>query len=170
MLGTYDCYISIGSNIGDKEANIKAAVNQLAASDKIQLISVSSLYRTPPWGNTEQPFFLNGALLVRTSLKPHDLLSLCQDIERGLGRVRHEHWGPRTIDLDLLYIEGIKVRLPELVIPHPYMLERSFVLVPLQEIAPELMINGRGISEYLDILSDRDEIVKVSNTGPVFFV
>lgn len=154
----YHCYVSIGSNVGDREAYLRQATEALGASDKIQLAGVSSLYETPPWGNVNQPAFLNGALKLQTSVSPGELLDFCQAVEVRLGRVRHEHWGPRTIDIDLLYIEGVRMNRPELVLPHPYLLERAFVLVPLLEIAPDLRIDGLFIEEHLSKLPDRGDV------------
>lgn len=161
MKKTYECYISIGSNMGDKEATIRKAIKMLAASDKIHLVSVSSFYETPPWGKSDQPLFFNGAMCVRTELEPLELLHVCQDIEKQLGRVRHTHWGPRTIDLDLLYIEGVEMDTPELTLPHKHMLDRAFVLVPLSEIAPGLRIKGKFIGDYLLHARDKDDMVLI---------
>ena len=161
MKNRYECYISIGSNMGDKEATIRKAIKMLAASDKIQLESVSSFYETPPWGKTDQPLFFNGALRVSTELEPMELLRVCQDIEQQLGRDRHIHWGPRTIDLDLLYIDGVEMDTPELTLPHKHMLDRAFVLVPLSEIAPGLRIKGKFIGEYLMRTRDKDDMVLI---------
>ena len=155
----YECYLSVGSNLGDRAEYIRQAIEYVGASDKIQLKSVSSLYETPPWGNINQPSFLNGAFSLVSTISPQELLGLCQSVEQSLGRVRHEHWGPRTIDIDLLYIDGIKLNTPELVLPHPYMLERAFVLVPLVEIAPDLLIDGPSVKEHLNKLSDGDTVV-----------
>ena len=155
----YECYLSVGSNLGDRAEYIRQAIEYVGASDKIQLNSVSSLYETPPWGNINQPSFLNGAFSLVSTISPQELLGLCQSVEQSLGRVRHEHWGPRTIDIDLLYIDGIRLNTPELVLPHPYMLERAFVLVPLVEIAPDLLIDGLSVKEHLTKLSDGDTVV-----------
>ena len=155
----YECYLSVGSNLGDRAEYIRQAIEYVGASDKIQLKSVSSLYETPPWGIINQPSFLNGAFSLVSTISPQELLGLCQSVEQSLGRVRHEHWGPRTIDIDLLYIDGMRLNTPELVLPHPYMLERAFVLVPLVEIAPDLLIDGLSVKEHLNKLSDGDTVV-----------
>ena len=155
----YECYLSVGSNLGDRAEYIRQAIEYVGASDKIQLKSVSSLYETPPWGNINQPSFLNGAFSLVSTISPQELLGLCQSVEQILGRVRHEHWGPRTIDIDLLYIDGMRLNTPELVLPHPYMLERAFVLVPLVEIAPDLLIDGLSVKQHLNKLSDGDTVV-----------
>jgi 2-amino-4-hydroxy-6-hydroxymethyldihydropteridine diphosphokinase len=111
--------------------------------------AVSSLYRTPPWGKTDQPDFLNAAAEVLTSHTPRDLLDLCLDAERQLKRVRQERWGPRLIDIDILVFGDRVVHESGLEIPHPRMLERAFVLAPLAEIAPDFIASGRPLSDHL---------------------
>lgn len=155
----YTCYLSLGANLGDRVATLQQGISLLRDSAKIQLLSVSSMYETPPWGKLDQPAFINCAAAVETVLEPLQLLAVCQQIEQRLGRVRHEHWGARTIDIDLLYIDGVVMDERELQLPHPYMLERSFVLVPLAEIAPDMMIAGEKVTWHRDRLSDRHEIV-----------
>lgn len=157
----YICYLSLGANLGDRLGTIRQAVEMLDNTGKIHVKCVSSMYETPPWGKRDQPPFINGAAAVETVLAPVELLAACQQIEKKLGRVRHEHWGARTIDIDLLYIPGVQLAEAELVLPHPYMLERSFVLVPLAEIAPELVLaNGMTAVQCRDRLDDRFSIVK----------
>ena len=157
----YICYLSLGANLGDRLGTIRQAVEMLDNTGKIHVKCVSSMYETPPWGKLDQPLFINGAAAVETDMPPLELLAACQQIEKKLGRVRHEHWGARTIDIDLLYIPGVQLAEAELVLPHPYMLERSFVLVPLAEIAPELVLaNGMTAVQCRDRLDDRFSIVK----------
>lgn len=139
-------YIGLGSNLGDKEANLKKALELLDASPEVQVKKVASLYRTAPVGFTEQDWFLNTVVGVETSLSPHELLSLLLDIEERLGRVRTIRWGPRTVDLDLLLFGREEVNTPDLMIPHLRMSERAFVMVPLAELAPKLIIPGRGMA------------------------
>src|SRR5262245_38391899 len=110
------------------------ALRMLDAHPNCVVVSVSSLYRTPPWGKTDQPDFLNAAAAVRTTLSPRGLLDLCLETERKLKRVRAERWGPRLIDMDLLIFGDRTIDEEGLVLPHPRMLERAFVLVPLAEI------------------------------------
>ena len=141
-------YLSLGANLGNREETLRGAVAQLAAADGVEMDAVSSLYETAPWGKTDQPRFLNIAAALRTKLAPEALLALAQTVENRLGRVRHEHWGPRTIDVDILHIEGVEQNTPALTLPHPYMLERAFVLVPLAEIAPALVVRGKKIEEW----------------------
>ncbi len=130
-------YIALGSNLGDREAFINRAVEML--SQKIQILSVSSLYETAPLGFAEQPFFLNAVLKANTAFSPRELLSFTQWIEKRLGRRRTQPWGPRTVDLDLLFYDNLIMEEPDLIIPHPQLHQRAFVLVPLCEIEPLLL-------------------------------
>jgi 2-amino-4-hydroxy-6-hydroxymethyldihydropteridine diphosphokinase len=142
-------YLGIGSNIGDKAAMLDAAVAGLAARPGLRVTARSADYRTPPWGDTDQDWFLNGALGVETALDPHALLDACLDVERALGRVRERRWGPRVIDIDVLFYEGAAVSDERLILPHRFVRERAFVLVPLAEIAPDLVIGGETVTEAL---------------------
>jgi 2-amino-4-hydroxy-6-hydroxymethyldihydropteridine diphosphokinase len=153
-------WLGIGSNIGDMAAMLDRAVASLAATPGISLVARSSDYRTPPWGKTDQPWFLNGAVGIETTLDPHGLLDACQAIERDLGRVREERWGPRVIDIDVLAYEGATVEDERLILPHRYVRERAFVLVPLAEIAPDLTIGGERVADALTKL-DRTGIERV---------
>ncbi len=153
-------WLGIGSNIGDMAAMLDRAVASLAAIPGIRVVARSSDYRTPPWGKTDQPWFLNGAVAIETDLDPHALLDACQGIERDLGRIREERWGPRIIDIDVLAYEGAAVEDERLVLPHRYVRERAFVLVPLAEIAPDLTIGGERVSDALAKL-DRTGIERV---------
>ncbi len=142
-------YLSLGGNLGDPARSMGAALRMLDAHDDVTVAAVSSLYRTPPWGKTDQPDFLNIAAQLATSQSPRALLELCLDAERRLKRVREERWGPRLIDIDILMFGDRTIREMGLDIPHPRMLERSFVLVPLAEIAPELAVDGKPLAERL---------------------
>lgn len=153
-------YLGIGSNIGDKAAMLDAAVAGLAECAGIRVTARSADYRTPPWGDTEQDWFLNGALEVETTLDPHALLDACLDVERALGRVRERRWGPRVIDIDVLSYEGAAVSDERLILPHRFVRERAFVLVPLVEIAPDLVIGGERVTAALAKL-DRSGIEPV---------
>ncbi|WP_313898776.1 2-amino-4-hydroxy-6-hydroxymethyldihydropteridine diphosphokinase [Methylobacterium sp. J-067] len=152
-------WLGIGSNIGDMAAMLDQAVDKLAAIPGIRVVARSPDYRTPPWGKTDQPWFLNGAVAIETDLDPHALLDACQGIERDLGRIREERWGPRIIDIDVLAYEGAAVEDERLVLPHRYVRERAFVLVPLNEIAPDLTIGGETVSDALAKL-DRTGIAR----------
>lgn len=135
-----EVYVGLGSNIGDKAGNLRAALKRLAGAggSEVSLLTVSSLYRTEPVGYLDQDWFLNAAALVETELSPHELLHRMIAIERELGRVRTVSNGPRTIDLDILLWEDRIVNEDDLVIPHPRLQDRLFVLEPLSEIAPGL--------------------------------
>jgi 2-amino-4-hydroxy-6-hydroxymethyldihydropteridine diphosphokinase len=151
-------FIGLGGNLGDPRAAMRAALRVLDGDPATQLVRVSSLYRTPPWGKTDQPDFLNAVAELRTTLSPRALLELCLSAEASLHRVRDERWGPRRIDLDILLYGDLEIDEEGLRVPHPRMLERAFVLVPLGEIAPELNIRGEAVEEHLAGL-DRGGIV-----------
>ena len=151
-------HIALGSNLGDREANMRRALDELGRSAGVQALRASSLHETAPVGPA-QPRYLNAAAEIETTLKPRELLAACQEIESALGRVRTVKWGPRTIDLDIvLYSEQI-VREPDLQIPHPLMHERAFVLEPLAEIAPDAVhpVLRKTVAELLHDLRSRQE-------------
>ena len=139
--------LSLGSNIGDKVANIRAAVARIAAEGDIDLAAVSRLYRTAPWGKTDQAFFVNAALVAHTSLGPSALLARLKSLELQLGRTPGERWGPRVIDLDILYYEDRELSHPSLILPHRDLFNRAFVLIPLADIAADRVVAGRRIGE-----------------------
>lgn len=128
-------YLSIGSNIGDRLANLTQAVKLLQADSSIQIEAISSVYETQPWGNLNQANFYNIAVSVTTTLAPQELLAVLHEIEQAGHRQRLQHWGPRTIDLDIVYWGDRKINTPDLIVPHPRAHERNFVLLPVQEIA-----------------------------------
>lgn len=140
--------LSLGSNLGDRAQAIDAALRLLDESAEVRVTVRSRLYETAPWGDENQDAFLNACALVETELSPSDLLKLCLDIEKRLGRDRASgrRWGPRRIDIDLLFYDDVRLSEPELSLPHPHMFERAFVLVPLSEIAGARSVGGRGIS------------------------
>ena len=143
-------YVGLGANLGPKEVTLLRAVDLLAAEDGIEVLELSELHETAPVGVVDQSDFLNGALAVETSLTPRELLDVLLRVERELGRVRDERWGPRTIDLDLLVYGDETVDEPGLRVPHPRLHERRFALEPLAELEPELEIPGLGkVSEAL---------------------
>ena len=142
--------LSIGANLGRRAATLREAIRRLAGLSGTRLLAASSFYETAPWGKTDQPPFLNGAVELETTLAPEALLHETQAIEQTLGRVRHEHWGARTIDIDLVYAGNIHRNTPELRLPHPYLLERAFVLEPLREIEPGLILEGRPIADWCE--------------------
>jgi 2-amino-4-hydroxy-6-hydroxymethyldihydropteridine diphosphokinase len=157
-------YIGLGSNLGDKGANIKKALELLGEAPGVQVKKVASLYKTAPLYVPKQDWFLNTAAEIETSLTPHALLALMKEIENKLERTPTVRWGPRTIDLDLLVFGSEKVCTPDLIVPHPRMLERAFVMVPLAEIAPELCIPGRGrVGELAHLLTTEQSVEKIEN-------
>jgi 2-amino-4-hydroxy-6-hydroxymethyldihydropteridine diphosphokinase len=153
-------YLGLGGNLGDPAASMAAALQALDRSPDVRVAAVSSLYRTPPWGVTDQPDFLNAVAAVETSLTARDLLDLCLASERALKRVRNERWGPRSIDIDILMFADETITAEGLQVPHPRMTERAFVLAPLAEIAPDLVIADRPILDHLGSV-DTAGIVKI---------
>ena len=137
-------FVGLGANLGPKEVTILRAVDLLAAEEGIEVLELSELRETDPVGVVDQPEFLNGAVALRTSLSPRELLDVLLRVERELGRVRGARWGPRTIDLDLLVYGDQTVDEPGLRVPHPRLHERRFALEPLAELEPELEIPGLG--------------------------
>lgn len=146
-------YLALGANIGDREANLREAVRRLREGG-CNVTAASSMYLTRPVGVTDQPDFLNAVIRVVTDLDPRDLLRVCRGIEESSGRERTIRWGPRVIDIDILLYEGVMMDETELVIPHPRILERAFVLVPLAEIAPDVEVaegvNARQAADRID--------------------
>ena len=134
----HTAYVALGSNLGDKEANLRRAL-ELLIERGVEIVKTSTFISTEPYGVTDQPTFLNGVCEVRTSLEPLALLHILLAIEQEMGRVRLRHWGERNIDLDLLLYEDVVMDTPELKLPHPDMQNRDFVLLPLDEIAPEII-------------------------------
>lgn len=156
--------LGLGGNVGDVAAAFSAALAALAAAPGCTLTACSSVYRTPPWGKTDQPAFLNMAALLMTELSAHDLLALCLSIEARLGRERRARWGPRTLDIDLLTYGEAQIDEPDLVVPHPCLAARAFVLVPLAEIAPDLRIGGATVAELLTQVDARG--IKLNAAAP----
>jgi 2-amino-4-hydroxy-6-hydroxymethyldihydropteridine diphosphokinase len=146
-----EALLGLGGNIGEVRATLDAAVARFADGADVQLIARSSDYRTPPWGVTDQSPFINCAIAVETSLPPRALLDRALGVERALGRdrAREERWGPRPIDIDLLAYDDHLLNEPDLMLPHPRLFERAFVLVPLAEIAPDRLIAGRRVRDAL---------------------
>lgn len=146
--------LSLGSNLGDRAEAIEAALRRLDDSADVKVTARSRLYQTAPWGDENQDAFLNACTLVETDLLPVELLDLCLDIERQLGRDRAtgRRWGPRKIDIDVLFYDQVSVASEKLTLPHPHMFARAFVLVPLSEIAGERSIGGRKIGDVADTL------------------
>lgn len=143
-------YVALGSNLGDPQRQVLDGMSALAALPGTRLLQRSRLYHTPPWGLLDQPPFVNAAVQLETTLSPHALLDALLDIETGAGRVRAQPNGPRTLDLDLLHVDGVRLDDQRLALPHPRMADRAFVLLPLSDIAPALPLPGYGtVSERL---------------------
>ncbi|HUI49548.1 MAG TPA: 2-amino-4-hydroxy-6-hydroxymethyldihydropteridine diphosphokinase [Acidimicrobiia bacterium] len=132
-------YLALGSNLGDRLAHLQFAVDSLAADSAVTVLAVSRVYETAPVGGPPQDAYLNAVVAVETSRDPHDLLAVAQRIEREAHRVRAERWGPRTLDIDLLLYDDVRLDDPDLTLPHPRMNERGFVLAPLRDVAPALI-------------------------------
>ncbi|MFC5741655.1 2-amino-4-hydroxy-6-hydroxymethyldihydropteridine diphosphokinase [Dyella tabacisoli] len=143
-------YVALGSNLGDSRGQLLDAMDALAGLPQTRLLARSRLYRTPPWGKLEQPSFVNAAVLLDTALTPHELLDAMLAIERAAGRVRDgERWGPRMLDLDLLHMDGVQMDDARLTLPHPRIAERIFVLLPLHDLTPQLLLPGQGRVDQL---------------------
>ena len=132
-------FIGLGSNLGNRKENIAKAIEKLSKTSGIELVKQSSLIETEPYGKVDQPDFLNCVIIVKTDINPEHLLEICNKIENDLGRIRKEKWGPRTIDLDILFIDDYVIHTPDLVVPHPEVHLREFVLTSLNEIAPDFV-------------------------------
>lgn len=137
-MSRHTAYVALGSNLGNKEENIRKAL-ALLSEQGLEIVRVSTLIATEPYGVTDQPGFCNGVCEVRTELEPLELLHLLLATEQKMGRVRVRHWGERNIDLDLLLYEQVVMTSAELNLPHPDMQNRAFVLVPMAEIAPQVV-------------------------------
>jgi len=157
-----EALIALGGNIGDVRTTLDRAVALLCDGDTVKLLARSADYRTPPWGVADQQPFVNLCLKVETELWPQALLARAQGVERALGRdhSRERHWGPRPVDIDLLIYDGLALDTPELKLPHPYLMQRAFVLVPLAEIAPDQMVGGVRVADALTKV-DRAGIVRL---------
>ncbi len=155
--------ILLGGNIGEVSKTINNAI-LLIAKDCGTVISSSSVYQTAAWGNEDQPEFLNQVITIQTFLSPLTLLSSLQDIETKLGRERHEHWGARTIDIDILFLENEIINSQRLTIPHPQIQNRKFTLIPLQEIKDEFIhpVLKKSISKLVEICPDLLPVKKLS--------
>jgi 2-amino-4-hydroxy-6-hydroxymethyldihydropteridine diphosphokinase len=138
-------FVALGSNLGDSNAHLRQALDALARLPRGRLVAQSRFFHTPPWGLREQPPFLNAAAMLETELGPHELLDALLAIEHAAGRLRDgERWGPRTLDLDLLHMDGVVMHDDRLTLPHSRIAERAFVLLPLADLAPALEVPGQG--------------------------
>ncbi len=151
--------IGLGANLGDAQATLRAALDALAQLPQTRLLAASRLYRTPAWGNEDQPDFINAAALLETTLSAPALLEQLLATEQAFGRVRQpgQQWGPRTLDLDLLLYGEQVMDLPQLKVPHPYLHERAFALLPLFDVAPDALIPGHGtVRDILGVMKTCD--------------
>lgn len=147
-MGALAC-VGLGSNVGDRRGQICAALTGMAGTAGVEVVRVSSLYETAPWGGVAQDPFLNAVALIQAELAPGALLDRLLALEQQLGRARQVRWGPRTIDLDLLLYDDVEMRTARLELPHPLLTQRAFVLVPLLEVMPEVRVGGVPCSEHL---------------------
>jgi 2-amino-4-hydroxy-6-hydroxymethyldihydropteridine diphosphokinase len=158
-------WLGLGGNIGDPVAAMARALRRIDRRADSRVVSVSPVYRTPPWGVADQPWFFNAAAAIRTRLEPEALLDFVLDTEVRLKRVRRERWGPRIIDIDVLAYEGFEASDGRLTLPHPRMTERAFVMVPLADVAPELVIHGKPVAEWAKA-GNRDGIeIAIADAG-----
>ncbi len=151
------CYLGLGANLGEREKNLRLAIERIKKIHGVEVLRVSSFYETAAWGVTNQPNFINAAVKISSEIEPLKLLDELQKIEIALGRVRKEHWGARTIDIDILLIDGVKINSERLTVPHKFLYERDFVLVPLSEILPTLKFELHG-----------DEVKKITGSPKDF--
>jgi 2-amino-4-hydroxy-6-hydroxymethyldihydropteridine diphosphokinase len=145
-----NAYIALGSNLGDRLGYLQLGVDALAGVPGVVVRAVSRVYETAPVGGPPQDAYLNAVVAIETDLDPHDLLHRCQQVEELAARERKERWGPRTLDVDILLIDGVRADTEELTIPHPRMWERGFVLAPLRDVAPDLVdahLSWEGVRE-----------------------
>ena len=144
------CYISLGTNLGDLEKNLNEALEKISNIENLTVLKKSKFHRTKAWGVTEQPDFLNAVVMLDTDILPQDLLIILQDIEKNMGKIVIQKWGPRIIDIDILFCDDMIIETETLVIPHPYLHLRGFVLKPMVEIAPDFVhpVFKKKISDY----------------------
>lgn len=142
-------WLALGGNVGDSRTLLARAIGMLCDGRQIQLVARSSDYETPPWGVTDQPPFINLCIAVETELSPRALLAKAHEVEQMLGRNRAQErrWGPRSVDIDIIAYDEATLDCPDLILPHPRLFQRAFVLVPLAEIAPNLRISGRCVAD-----------------------
>lgn len=158
-------FLSIGSNVGNRVENCRRAVEELGGNNRIRLISVSSLYETEPIGYEDQPLFINLAVKIETTLTPSALLQTIKTIERKLGRVETFRWGPRIIDIDIIIYDNLVISDRHLVLPHPRMQERAYVLIPLLELDKNLKhtVTGKTLDEMIKELPNNKSVRKLEN-------
>jgi 2-amino-4-hydroxy-6-hydroxymethyldihydropteridine diphosphokinase len=162
---SYRVFLGLGSNRGDRHHFLNRAAGELKKLGDTKIVWASSVYETDPYGKTDQDRFLNAVVELETALKPEAMFSACQEIERALGRTTTERWGPREIDIDILMYDGVVFENAALQVPHPDLERRKFVLVPLREIAPDLVhpVNGMTIEELAAACKDTSRVVRSSH-------
>ncbi len=161
---SYRVFIGLGANIGDRFAYLLKAAGELRSLRESSLVWFSPVYEAEPWGKAEQPKFLNAAVEITTTLSPSELLPELKSIEQKLGRSSHERWGAREIDLDILLYDGLRYSDDLVTVPHVDLEHRRFALVPLREIAPDVVhpVNGLTITELAAACADQGRVVKTS--------
>ncbi|MET0279018.1 MAG: 2-amino-4-hydroxy-6-hydroxymethyldihydropteridine diphosphokinase [Pseudorhodoplanes sp.] len=144
-------FIALGGNVGNARITLARAIERFCDGERVRLLARSSDYKTPPWGVTDQPPFINSCIEVETALSPHELLTRAHEVERAFGRDRkvERRWGPRSLDIDILTYDDLALNEPDLTLPHPRLFERAFVLVPLTEIAPDGLVGGHSLKQSL---------------------
>lgn len=157
----HNVFLLLGSNLGDRKTNLASARDGITSVAHI--VGTSAIYRTAAWGKTDQPEFYNQVLSVQTDLTPEALLAHLLELEKKLGRERHEKWGSRTIDIDILLFDNLEIRTDQLTVPHPGIASRKFTLVPLHEIAPHLVhpALNKTIHELLEMCTDHMRVEKL---------
>lgn len=156
--------LGLGGNVGDPARSMVLALQMLDERNDCDIVAVSKLYRTPPWGKLDQDWFFNACAGVKTDLDPIELLDVCLGIERSMKRERIERWGPRTLDIDVLTFGDVTLYTEKLTLPHPRMTQRGFVLLPLNDYAPDLVLENKSVSQWL---ADADVSgIEVANAAP----
>jgi 2-amino-4-hydroxy-6-hydroxymethyldihydropteridine diphosphokinase len=160
-------YIGIGSNLGDKTDQCEKAISEILKVDRHKLLAKSSFFKTQPMGYTSQDCFVNGVIKIETNLEPIDLLRTLKTIESNLGRLKTFRWGPRLIDLDILFFDEREIQTEELQVPHPLIHERQFVLIPLVEIDPGLIhpVLGKTVQELLENFKQDQGVEKLQSSN-----
>lgn len=155
-------YLSLGSNMGDRLANLKKAIERIEATQGFSVTGVGGYYETEPQGDMDQPWFVNTAVAVRTDMNPHEALRLLLEIEAGMGRSRKDRAGPRPIDVDMIFYDNLVLEDAELVLPHPRSAERRFVLAPIADIDPGAVhpVEGKSVSSLLASLSGEGQAMR----------
>lgn len=154
--------LGLGTNLGDRENNLRLALRLLTQNYEIEITHISSIYETAPFGVTDQPDFLNLTVAINTDMNPQTLLKSCLDVEEQMGRVRIQRWGPRVIDIDLLLYHDTRIDSPSLTLPHPGILQREFVIIPLHEMAPSLIMpNGKTVAAVAAEFSRNGDAVRL---------